>query len=163
MWKRSFRARRPKKCALKMLKQSLWKRSFRARLLSKTLRFLCCETSLLWDFFAVRLLAVRSLCCETSLLWDFFAVRLLAVRLLCCETSLLCDFFSVGFQSLPKIHNREVRHPNFLWWYDMNWCDMIWHDMMDHDGMASCWAEAEKRTNNEENMAMTVASWWWSR
>jgi hypothetical protein len=46
-------------------------------------------TSLLCDFFAVRLL-----CRVTSFLWDFFAVWLL-----CCVTSLLWDFFAVWLLS----------------------------------------------------------------
>ena len=68
------------------------------------MRLLCCDSSLLWDLFAVRLL-----CCETSLLWDLFAIRsvcqklsllwyffdLFAVRLLCREASLLRDLFAV--------------------------------------------------------------------
>ena len=49
-----------------------------------------CETSLLWDHFAVRLL-----CCQTSLLWDLFAVRFVCWGSLCCETSLLWGLFAV--------------------------------------------------------------------
>ena len=69
--------------------------------------------SFLWNFFAMRLLI-----CETSLLWDLFALRSLwdffAVRLLCCETSLLWDLFAVrllccGTSWRPKIRNTEVR------------------------------------------------------
>ena len=99
--------------------------SFRARLPSKSECWrcdkealsLCCEISLLRDFFAERLLccwisllkdffAVRSFCSETSLLWDLFAVRplcceisllwdLIAVRSRCCEISLLWDLVAV--------------------------------------------------------------------
>jgi hypothetical protein len=54
---------------------------------------LLCETSLLWDFFAVRLL----------LLWNFFALRLL-----CSETPLLWDFLR---NSVPL----KYRLPNFTW------------------------------------------------
>ena len=62
---------------------------------------LSCETSLLCDFFTVRLFAVGLLCCETSvlccescLMWDLFAVRLLS-----CEITLLWDLFAVRLLS----------------------------------------------------------------
>ena len=159
MWTRSFRARRPKKCALKMLKQSLWKRSFRARLLSKTLRFLCCETSLLWNFFAVRLL-----CCEISLLWDFFAARLLcceasllwgffAVRLLCCVTSFLWDFNHFQRSVTGKL-DIQTSFEDMIW-TDVTWFDMTWWIMME-------WRLAELKRKNGQIMRRTW-QWQWPR
>jgi len=108
-WKQKFRVL---EFHLK-LKVEVKKQRFRARLPS--VRFLCCATSLLWDLFAVRsvamrfdffavwllcceisLFAVRPLCSETSLLWDLFAVSSLCCESpLWCETSLLWELFAV--------------------------------------------------------------------
>ena len=55
---------------------------------------LCCEISLVWDFFGVRFL-----CCETSLLWDFFGMRFLWY-----EISLVWDFNStILSESVPLV------------------------------------------------------------
>jgi hypothetical protein len=97
--KDAFRARLPSETA-----SWTWpkKKELRVRFPSKTEKQmqpqlvktkLLCETSLLWDFFAVRLL----------LLWNFFALRLL-----CSETPLLWDFLR---NSVPL----KYRLPNFTW------------------------------------------------